>query len=112
MSVGTEFAETTVEEAALAWLDTLGYAVLYGPDIAVGPAAERNEPIYRDVILVGRLRKALACLNPDLPPGALDDAYRRLTKADAPSLIERNRALHRMLVDGVPVEYRRKDGSI
>ena len=33
-------------------------------------------------------------------------------KADAPSLIERNRALHRMLVDGVTVEYRRKDGSI
>jgi type I restriction enzyme, R subunit len=51
-------------------------------------------------------------LNRDLPPEALDDAHRKLTKVDAPSLIERNRAVHRMLVDGVTVEYRRKEGSI
>jgi hypothetical protein len=43
---------------------------------------------------------------------ALDDAWRKLTRVDAPSLVERNRALHRMLVDGVTVEYLRKDGSI
>ena len=47
-----------------------------------------------------------------LPLEALEDAFRKLTRADAPSLVERNRALHRMLVDGVTVEYRRKDGSI
>jgi type I restriction enzyme R subunit len=47
-----------------------------------------------------------------LPTEALDDAFRKLTKTDAPTLVERNRALHRMLVDGVNVEYRRKDGSI
>ncbi len=51
-------------------------------------------------------------LNPDLPPEALEDAYRKLTRSDAPSLVERNRAVHRMLVDGVTVEYRRRDGSI
>jgi type I restriction enzyme R subunit len=51
-------------------------------------------------------------MNPDLPPEALEDAYRKLTRVDAPSLVERNRAVHRMLVDGVTVEYRRKDGSI
>jgi len=64
------------------------------------------------VILERRLRAALALLNPDLPSEALEDAYRKLTLAHAPSLIERNRAVHRMLVDGVTVEYRRKDGSI
>jgi len=64
------------------------------------------------VILEARLRQALARLNPQLPVEALDDAYRKLTKVDAPSLIERNRAVLRMLVDGVTVEYRRKDGSI
>jgi hypothetical protein len=58
------------------------------------------------------LRQALVRLNRDLPPEALDDAFRKLTRADAPSLIERNRAVHRMLVDGVTVEYRRPDGSI
>ena len=107
------FTESVVEDAALSWLASLGYAVLHGPDIAVGMSgAERSDPNYRDVVLEGRLRQALVRLNPDLPAEAIEDAYRRLTRSDAPSLLERNRVVHRMLVDGVTVEYRRKDGSI
>jgi type I restriction enzyme, R subunit len=107
------FTESIVEDATLAWLGSLGYKVLYGPAIAAGePAAERSDPNYRDVMLEGRLRQALVRLNPDLPAGALEDAFRKLTRTDAPSLLERNRVVHKMLVDGVTVEYRRKDGSI
>jgi type I restriction enzyme R subunit len=107
------FTESVVEGAALDWLETLGYSILHGPEIAPGEmAAERSDPNYRDIMLERRLRQALARLNPDLPPEALDDAFRKLIKVDAPSLIERNRAVHRTLVDGVTVEYRRKDGSI
>ena len=106
------FAESTVEQAALAWLEGLGYAGLYGPGIAAGePAAERSDPNYHDVVLERCLREGLVRLNPDLPAEALEDAYRKLTRSDAPSLVERNRAVHRMLVDGVTVEYRRADGS-
>ncbi len=109
----TSFTESIVEDAALAWLESLGYAVLHGPDIAAGmPGAERSDPNYRDVILESRLRQTLVRLNPDLPAEALEDAFRKLTRTDAPSLLERNRAVHRMLVDGVTVEYRRKDSSI
>src|SRR3990170_1631759 len=107
------FTESVVEDAALAWLEALGYAVLHGPDIAAGElGAERSDPNYRDVMLEGRLRQALARLNPELPPEALEDANRKMTRADAPTLLERNRALYRMIVEGVTVEYRRKDGSI
>ena len=109
----SNFTESIVEDAALDWLHALGYTILHGPDIAFGqPAAERVDPAYRDVILVGRLRLALARLNPSLAPEALDDACRKLTSVDAPSLVERNRVTHRMLTDGITVEYRRKDGSI
>src|SRR5450759_186033 len=109
----SSFTESIVEDAALAWLESLGYAVLHGPDIAVGmPGAERSDPNYRYVILERRLRDALVRLNPNLPVDALEDAFRKLTRTDAPSLLERNRAVHRMLVNGVTVEYRRKDGSI
>src|SRR5690606_16555884 len=109
----TAFAESVVEEAALGWLHELGYTVLHGPEIAAGePGAERTDPGYRDAILEGRLRAALARLNPQLPAEALEDAYRKLTRTDAPSLLERNRLLHRLLVEGVTVEYRRPDGSI
>lgn len=109
----TAFTESVVEEAALDWLARLGYAVLHGPDIADGgAAAERDTSGYRDVILNARLRSALARLNPDLPAEALEDAHRKLARLDAPSLIERNRAVHRMLAEGINVEFRRKDGSI
>ncbi|MDZ4857077.1 MAG: type I restriction endonuclease subunit R [Nitrospirota bacterium] len=102
----TAFTESVVEDAALAWLEALGYAVLHGPDIAAGGlAAERSDPNYRDVVLERRLRQALVQLNPDLPTEALEDAYRKLTRSDAPSLVERNRAVHRMLIEGIPVEY-------
>ena len=105
------FTESEAEEAALAWLETAGWAVAHGPDIAPGqPFAERED--YRDVILKDRLRDALVRLNPDLPAEALDDAFRRLNNPPGANLEARNRAFHRMLVDGVSVEYRRPDGTI
>lgn len=98
---------------ALGWLEELGYQVLHGPDIAYDqPGCERSGTDYRDVILEGRLRQTLHRLNPDIPAEALEDAYRKLTHLDAPSVLERNHALHRLLVDGVTLEYRRPDGSI
>jgi type I site-specific restriction-modification system R (restriction) subunit len=105
------FTEDTVEQAALEWLGELGYAVLPGPDIAPDqPAAERGS--YGEVVLHGRLRAALARLNPGLPPAALDDAFRRLTRPDRPSLEANNHALHRLIVDGVNVEYTKAEGRI
>ena len=105
------FTESVVEEAALAWLESLGWSVKHGPGIAPGElAAERTD--YGQVVLADRLRQALARLNPALPPEALAGAFRKLTRPEGPTLEARNRALHRLLVDGVTVEYRRPDGSI
>jgi type I restriction enzyme R subunit len=107
------FTESVVEEAALDWLEAQGYTILHGPDIATGQlAAERLDHSYRDVILERRLREAIGRLNPKLPTDGIEDAFRKLTRADAGSLIERNRLIHRMLVDGVTVEYRRPDRSV
>ena len=107
----TPFNEDTVEQAALEWLGELGYQVCHGQDIAPGgAAAERDD--YGQVVLAGRLRAALARLNPHLPPAALDDAFRRLTRPDRPTLIANNHALHRLIVDGVTVEYTADGGRI
>jgi type I restriction enzyme R subunit len=62
--------------------------------------------------LARRLRDALARLNPQLPAEALEDAFRKLTRPEGADLIQRNRALHRLLVDGVTVEYRDAEGNI
>jgi type I restriction enzyme R subunit len=42
----------------------------------------------------------------------VDDAFRKLLHPEGPTLEFRNRAVHRLLVDGVTVEYQRPDGSI
>ncbi len=105
------FTESEVEDAALAWLAELGYAVLPGPDIGPdGPAPERGS--YDQVLLTGRLHKALTRLNPHLPAEALEEVLRKVHQAETPSLIEENRRLHRYLVEGVGVEISREDGSI
>jgi hypothetical protein len=107
----TGFTESVVEQAALAWLESVGWRVRSGAEIAPGePAAERDD--YGQVVLALRLRDALARLNPALPAEALDDAFRKLTRPEGVDLIVRNRALHRLLVDGVTVEYRDAGGSI
>ena len=107
----TTFTESTVENAALDWLESLGWSIAHGPDIAPDtPGAERRD--YGAVVLERRLRDALARLNPSLPTEALDDAFRKLTHLEGPTLEARNRAFHRMLVDGVTVEHRTDDGTV
>ena len=105
------FTESDIEEAALAWLADLGWAVAHGPDIAPDAlAAERSD--YGQVLLEQRLRDSLARLNPDLPADALGDALRRLTRPEGSTLEARNRTFHRRLVDGVTVEYRTDEGAV
>ncbi|WP_417851100.1 HsdR family type I site-specific deoxyribonuclease [Thalassoglobus sp.] len=99
-----KFTESTVEEAVLEWTDGLAYSVLHGPEIAPGEAAaERNG--FDEVVLVGRLREAIERLNPNIPDGAREDALRRVLRTDTPNLHENNRLFHRMLVDGIDVEF-------
>ena len=72
------FTESVVEQAALAWLESLGWQAAHGPDIAPDTTgAERTD--YGQVMLARRLRDALARLNTDLPAAALEDAFRKLT---------------------------------
>ncbi len=107
----SRFSESDVEDAALSWLESLGWSIAHGPDIAPDtPGAERSD--YGAVVLERRLRDALTLLNPHLPTEALDDAFRKLTHPDGPTLEARNRAFHRMLVDGVTVEYRTDNGTV
>ncbi|MFO7976581.1 MAG: type I restriction endonuclease subunit R, partial [Candidatus Hydrogenedentota bacterium] len=104
-------SESILEDAALEWLGDLGYGITHGPDIAPDEiAAERLD--YSDVLLERRLRQALERLNPDLPYEAIDAAVRKVTRLPAPALVGNNHAFHKMLVNGIDVEYRTSDGSV
>jgi type I restriction enzyme R subunit len=105
--VSKGFTESTVEDAALAGgRRSAGVAHDIAPEML---AAERRD--YGEGMLGTRLRDALARLNPTLPAAALGDAFRKLTRPEGADLIHHDRASHRLLLNGVTVEYRRPEGD-
>jgi type I restriction enzyme R subunit len=109
--VSSRLTESVVEEAALEWLAGLGYEIISGLAIAPGePAAERVD--YKQVFLFDRLQTKLEDLNPKIPLEGLQEALRKIRLISHPTFIENNRAFHRLLVEGVDVEFRNADGQI
>lgn len=103
--------ESHVEEAAISWLQELGYSIKHGTEMNPDHSnAERMT--YGDVVLVDRLKDAISRLNPALPTEACADVLRRVLQFESPSLVEENRRLHKALVEGVAVEYYGEDGVI
>ncbi len=107
----SSFCESTVEAAAIDWFSSLDYSVLHGPQIAPGELhAERTG--FGETVLAQRLRNAMVALNPNIPVEALEDAFRKVTVVQHPSLIANNHAFHRLLVEGVPVEYQKEGRTV
>ena len=104
-------AESHVEEAALAWLGELGYTTANG--LEIGPDGNKSERAsYADVVLKKRLQTAIGRLNPNLSAETQAEVFSKIIQTETPSQIEENRRIHRYLVEGVPVEVRRPDGTI
>jgi type I restriction enzyme R subunit len=105
------FTESIIEQAAIDWLKDLGYSYAFGPEIAFdGETPERGD--YQETILLGRLRYAIARINPGIPTQAQDEALRKITHPGKPSLLLNNHAFHHMLVNGIEVDYKVKDGRL
>jgi len=103
--------ESQLELAALDWFIQLGFDTAHGPDLSPeGITQERDS--FGDILLRQRLQAVIARLNPTIPTEGLDEAFRKITRLDGPTLIARNRQFHNWLRDGVEVEFRRADGSI
>ncbi len=103
--------EAQLEQETLAWLAELGYTVYAGADIApASPNPQRQN--LRQAVLTPCLRAALARINPSVPASALDDALARVLELGIASALGANRAFHRLLVGGVPVEYQRNGETV
>lgn len=101
--------EDQLEQEVLGWLSDVGYTLLNGYDIAVdGSTPER--PDYKNTLLPFRLREAINRLNPNTPTSAREDAFRQVQDLGIPSLLSANKHFHKLLVNGVPVQYQ-KDGE-
>ena len=106
--------EEQLENLCLDWFQEGGWDVLHGPDIA--PDSDnplRND--YAQVVLDGQLRAAFETINKHLPAVQIEHCYEQfkaiILKPESLDLITNNRAFHRLLLEGVPVEYKKDDGE-
>src|SRR5882724_3299916 len=107
----SKITESVVEQASLAWFESMGYEIVSGLAIAPGEtASERSN--YKQVFLFDRLQTKLEDLNPKIPLEGLQEALRKARLVSHSTLIENNRAFHRLLVEGVDVEFRNREGQI
>ena len=96
--------ESAIEQALLAQLRALGYRIEHGE--AISPDGHRPErESYAEVVLRQRFADAVRRLNPGLPPEAQQDAMRQVLQGELPSLLEENRRIHQLIIEGVDVEY-------
>ncbi len=104
-------SEAAVEQALLDQLRALDYSIEREEDI--GPDGHRPERESHDeVVLKKRFEDAVGRLNPGLPLEARQDAIRKVTQAELPSLLEENSRLHKLMTEGVDVEYYADDGTL
>jgi type I restriction enzyme, R subunit len=104
-------SEAEVEQALLAQLAGLGYQL--EQEEIIGPDGVRPERESHDVVILKkRLHGAVAKLNPTIPIEAQHEACRRVMQSELPSLLEENRRIHRLITEGVDVEYYAVDGTL
>lgn len=108
-----KYTEQELEELCLEWLEELGYQFIPGPEIAPEELAAERET-FADVVLRDWLKNSIIRLNPEIPRDSLEEAIKKVINLPLthPSTILNNKEFHEYLCKGVPVEYRRRDGSI
>ena len=103
--------EDQLEQQCLEWFAEGGWEIVHGADIAPdGPTPERNN--YRQVVLLADLEAAVRRINPHLPDAAVEQAVAIVSKPESLDTVISNRGFHRLLLDGVPVVYKRDDEVI
>jgi type I restriction enzyme R subunit len=103
--------ETDLELSVIEQLETLGYGYKYGLDIS--PDSEQHaRQSFADVVFAERLLAAIVRLNPNVPDEAREQALKKVLRLPSPAieLLPNNEAFHKMLTDGVDVEYRKEGG--
>ena len=100
--------EDKIETFTIETLKSIGWEYIHG--LTIAPGAEQAErKSFEQIILVGRLRKAVSVLNPDIPADAQEQAIQKVLRIYSPELLHNNETFHQKLVEKVKVPYH-KDG--
>ena len=103
--------ESTVEDAALEYFAQLGYQTAWGPNLAPGEQGEERTS-FEQVYLLARLRSAVRRINPGVDGALIDEAIKRLGRAESQNSVAENFRVHKLVTEGVPVEHRGADGAV
>ena len=99
-----KMTESAIEQFAIELFEKLGFEYVYAPSIAPdGEAPERAR--FEDVLLIERLRAAVARINPKIPADVREEAIRQVQRLNSPELMANNEAFHRLLTEGIKVIY-------
>jgi len=100
--------ETQLENLCLDWFSENGWEVVHGIDIA----PDSSNPLrkdYKQVLIESDLHAAFERLNPHLPINCFEQVLQKLNQPESLDIVTNNRAFHRMLLEGVPVTYKKQD---
>ena len=107
----TNLNESTVEDAALEYFAQLGYQTAWGPNLAPGELGEERTS-FDQIYLHARLRSAVRRINPGIDGARIDEAIKRLGRAESQNPVMENFRVHKLVTEGVPVEHRGADGAV
>ncbi|MFA6091381.1 MAG: HsdR family type I site-specific deoxyribonuclease [Elusimicrobiota bacterium] len=96
--------DTLSEKPAIAQLRAMGYSFIPGDRLDPQEAGDCERSSRRDVILVDRLRKKLAELNPEATDATLDKAIRHVTNIQGSGLLDENKTFHREFISNISIE--------
>lgn len=100
--------ENDIELYAIEELLRQGFEYVHGPVISPGEDACEREG-FDEVLLAGRLRKALLRLNAGMAEAAIEAAIVTVQRIVSPEVLTNNEEFHKLLVEKVKVPYQ-EDG--
>jgi len=96
--------ENIIEESAIEILQSQGWEYANGKEISPeGLFCEREN--YSQIVLVNRLRNAIAKINPEIPIDAQEAAVQKVLRIASPEMLHNNEEFHRLLVEKVKIPY-------
>ncbi|WP_167616976.1 type I restriction endonuclease subunit R [Maribellus sediminis] len=100
--------EDQLEQLALSWFQETGYTYQHGLEIAPESVTPyRND--FREVLLEKECFEALCNINPAIPKEKVEEVVHNLRNTEGINTIYKNKAFHKLLIDGVDVEIKDKD---
>jgi type I restriction enzyme R subunit len=96
--------ENIIEQSAIEILQSQGWEYANGKEISPeGLFCEREN--FSQIVLLNRLRTAIANINPTIPLDAQEAAVQKILRIASPDLLHNNEEFHRLLVEKVKIPY-------